>query len=424
MQSASLDYWGVSKKAAFRFFFVFFLFTLFPFPFTQFTFLDFPLSGYEKLWDAITLWVGSNVLHLNYEFSSEPNGSGDRTFDYVFLLTTVSVAFVVCIGWSFADRRRNNYTTLYQWLSVYVRFYLAVAMFEYGFAKIFLTQFPPFTSNQLLQTYGHSSPMNLLWTFMSYSSGNNFFIGVAEILAGIFLLFRRTTVLGALIAIAIMSNVAALNFFYDVPVKIFSVELLLLAAFLLLKDANRLIRFFVLNKPVEAATVEPYFTNQKMKYTQWSIKFLFIGYVLYSNITDAYATQKKYAKRPFLYGIYYVETFVINNDTLPPLTTDTVRWSKLIIENNDFASLRIMNERKEYLSFETDTLSKIISVFSYADTTQKSLLYFNLPDSNHLVLNGKFKKDSIVVTMKKVDLNKFPLVSRGFHWVNEYPVNY
>ena len=83
-----------------------------------------------------------------------------------------------------------------------------------------------------------------------------------------------------------------------------------------------------------------------------------------------------------------------------------------------------MNERKEYLSFETDALRKTISVFGYADTTQKSLLHFNLPDSNYLVLNGKFKKDSIVVTMKKVDLNKFPLVSRGFHWVNEYPMNY
>lgn len=424
MAIAAESYWGIIKKAAFRFFFVFFLFTLFPFPFTQFTFLDFALSGYEKLWDVITLWVGNNLLYIKYEFSSEPNGSGDRSFDYVFLFTTISIAFVASIVWSFTDRRRSNYTTLYKWLSVYVRFYLAVAMFEYGFAKIFPNQFPPLTPGQLLQTYGHSSPMNLLWTFMSYSSGYNFFIGMAEVTTGIFLLFRRTTVLGALITIAIMGNVAALNFFYDVPVKIFSIELLMLAVFLLMKDANRLIRFFVLNKQAEPAIIEPYFTNQKMKYMQWSIKFSFIAFVLYSNISDAYATQNEYAKRPFLYGIYNVETFIMNNDTLQPLTTDLVRWSKLIIENNSFASLRMMNERNEYLSFKTDTLSKTISVFSYADTTQKSLLHFNQPDSNHLVLNGKFKEDSIVVTMKKVDFNKFPLVSQGFHWISESPMNY
>ncbi|MBS1564098.1 MAG: hypothetical protein JST39_06900, partial [Bacteroidetes bacterium] len=45
------------------------------------------------------------------------------------------------------------------------------------------------------------------------------------------------------------------------------------------------------------------------------------------------------------------------------------------------------------------------------------------PDKEHLVLSGVLLKDSVEVVMKRVDLNRFRLVNRGFHWVNETPFN-
>ena len=52
----------------------------------------------------------------------------------------------------------------------------------------------------LRETYGASSPMRLLWTFMGVSAGYRIFSGLAEALPGFLLLFRRTSTVGGLSA--------------------------------------------------------------------------------------------------------------------------------------------------------------------------------------------------------------------------------
>jgi len=63
-------------------------------------------------------------------------------------------------------------------------------------------------------------------TFMGASTPYNVFTGASEMLAGVLLFFPTTTLLGALLAMAVMTQVVALNFCYDVPVKLFSTHLL------------------------------------------------------------------------------------------------------------------------------------------------------------------------------------------------------
>jgi hypothetical protein len=69
---------------------------------------------------------------------------------------------------------------------------------------------------------------------MGYSTAFTFFGGCAELLPAVFLLFRRTALLGSLLAFAVMLNIVMLNFCYDVPVKLYSLNLLLLSMFLIL----------------------------------------------------------------------------------------------------------------------------------------------------------------------------------------------
>ena len=66
--------------------------------------------------------------------------------------------------------------------------------------------------------------MGLAWTFLGFSKGYNLFMGVAELMAGL-LLFRRTVAIGAIITLMTTANVMAVNYFYDVPVKIVSTAL-------------------------------------------------------------------------------------------------------------------------------------------------------------------------------------------------------
>ena len=52
-----------------------------------------------------------------------------------------------------------------------------------------------------------------------------------------------------------------------------------------------------------------------------------------------------------------------------------------------------------------------------------SMLHYTEPDADHVVLHGRLGKDKIEVKLVRKSLDKFLLRSRGFHWVNEYPLN-
>jgi UPF0716 family protein affecting phage T7 exclusion len=91
----------------------------------------------------------------------------------------------------------------------------------------------------------------LLWVSIGGSPGYEIFAGCAEVAAGVLLLFPRTTMLGALLAVADMTEVWTLNMTYDVPVKLFSFHLLLLALVILAPESQRLIDFALRNRTVE-----------------------------------------------------------------------------------------------------------------------------------------------------------------------------
>ena len=40
-----------------------------------------------------------------------------------------------------------------------------------------------------------------------------------------------------------------------------------------------------------------------------------------------------------------------------------------------------------------------------------------------LTLDGNLDQDTLKITLRKKGENKFLLVDRGFHWINEYPNN-
>lgn len=116
-------------------------------------------------------------------------------------------------------------------------------LYSYGSVKFNFGQFGLLAPGQFSKTYGDSSPMFLLWTFMAASPGYQLVAGVAECLPALLLLHRRSVTVGALIAAVTMINVFALNMLYDVPVKLFSFHLLLTAVVLAAFDHARLWAF-------------------------------------------------------------------------------------------------------------------------------------------------------------------------------------
>jgi hypothetical protein len=214
--------WSLPRRLLFRFTFVYFVLYLFPFPLDIIPYVGVIGQWYQSLWNAIVPWVGKHLFHV--DITVRPNGSGDTTYNYVQVLCYLVLALVAAALWSLLDRERPHYARLHGWLRVYIRFGLASVMISYGAVKVIKSQFPNPTLDRLLQPFGDASPMGLLWTFIGASMAYSVFSGACEMLGGLLLVSRRTTILGALFSIAVLGNVVMLNFCYDVPVKLYSLS--------------------------------------------------------------------------------------------------------------------------------------------------------------------------------------------------------
>jgi len=418
--------WSFTQKLCFRFFAAYFFIFIFPFPIGYLPFSSALNTWYNNLWDPLVSWAGKYILQISYPITVKPNGSGDTTYNYVQLFLVAVFAIIAALTWSIADRKRKTYDALLYWVTVFVRYYLAFTMMSYGFYKVIKTQFP-FPYYHLTETYAESSPMGLLWNFMGYSTAYNVFTGLAELIGGFLLLSRKTTTFGALVLMTVISNIVALNFCFDVPVKLYSANLLLMAIFIAVPDMKRLINFFFRNKPVPAVNVQPKFPKRWAKITWLSVKLLLIGSVVYSTVSGAWSGYQTYGdnatRKAPMFGIYNVEKFIKNNDTLPALITDSLQWKQLNVAFASYAIVKTMNDSLRGYNFIVDTSKKTVQLTSNRDSTNKSNFTFFYPDTAHLVFKGTIRNDSVYIVMKKFNTENSVLISRGFHWINEYPDN-
>ncbi|GAB3694880.1 hypothetical protein GCM10027592_16330 [Spirosoma flavus] len=416
--------WSAGHKLAFRFFCAYFILYLFPFPIDILPGMG--LEFYTYMWHLIVPWVGKAILHLPYEITIFPNGSGDTMYNYVHVLCLFVLALLTTLIWTLLDRYRPNYNDALYWLLVLLRYYLAFTMFGYGFAKIFKTQFPFPNLNRLLEPYGESSPMGLAWAFMGYSTGYNLFTGLSEVIGGTLLLFRRTTMLGCIVLIGVIGNIVAMNFFYDIPVKLYSSHLLAMTLFILAPEAGRLFDLLVLNRPVPNRKLTPFFTGRKQRTGRLIVKTLVIMYSLQGTVQMSYFTMEKYgdeASKPPMYGLYRVDRFAANGDSV---VADSTRWRQVIISGYKGAptlSIRFANDTLRRYQFEPDSATSKAVLYDRFDTAHKLHLTYVRPDTNSIVFRGRINQDSIYARLQQQPPGSFLLVNRGFHWINEYPFN-
>jgi hypothetical protein len=413
--------WTFAEKFALRFFAVLFIFYIFPFPLSL---ADFPDVWWNAVLKKVIPWIGANLLHLKDPITIFPNGSGDTTYNYVLLLTQFVFSFVAACIWSVMDGKRRRYDRLHYWLRVLVRYFLMYNMFVYGFAKVFHLQMSTPSLSTLITPLGDKSPMGLAWAYMGFSAGFSAITGWAEVFAGLLLIFRRTVTIGAIVNIIVTINIVAINFCFDVPVKLFSSMLLLMSVFLLAPDVKRLAGLFLFNKAVSPKLYPNYHGRKRwFRISSLVLKFLVIAFFLYSNVANSLAGVKTWGdKRPSppLYGIYDAQLIVRNNDTVAPLRSDYTRWQTLVIQYANGAVVRFANDSTKYFAFEVDSLKKTAIVYSYEKDAHHSTLNYRVKGDT-LELSGKYFNDSVLFSFTKRDLKNIRLLNRGFHWINEYP---
>jgi uncharacterized membrane protein YphA (DoxX/SURF4 family) len=417
--------WTLARRIAFRFCFAYLVLYIFPFPLAYIPGTGFLAAKYQSLWNAIVVWTGKHILRLSYDITVLPNESGDTTWNYVQVLCFVILAASAALIWSLLDRRRESYRRMYEWLRLLVRFSLASALIEYGLHKVIPVQMyaPPLSI--LLEPYGDSSPMGLLWTFMGASKGYEIFTGSAELLGGLLLILPRTTALGALLGIADMAQVFALNMFYDVPVKLYSFHLLLMGIFLIAPDLGRLMKLFLLGRKVELVNPPTMFGRRLLNRGMLGLQIAFGLFLIGTSLLSARHAAKMYgflSPKPPMYGIWSVEEFKLDGEVRPPLFTDATRWRRVIFDFPGSLTIQLGSGARQRFRIQLDTEKKTLTLAKREDPNAKSDFSFEETEPGLVTLTGDLDGHRVQANLQKSGEGQFRLTNRGFHWINEYPL--
>jgi hypothetical protein len=432
--SATPTAWPQWQRILFRFFCVYFLLQIEPWDwFRAIPGVSLLFRPYDALMDWAVRAGNARLFHVR-ETLVPVNGSGDTSYAYARLCLLLGVAAVACLVGSVADRRRLHYERLGFWLRTIVRYYIAAAALGYGIIKLYMLQMTFPTLSQLATPLGDLLPMRFSWLFIGYSATYQIFSGAMETVAGLLLLYRRTITAGLFAATGAFLNVVMINLAYDVPVKLYASHLLLSCLFLLALDANRLIRFLVLNRPTPPTTAWnwPY----ALRWQRWgslAVKAFILYQILFQPLQDSrsrYAAAKRPPNPgPFAAGVYDVRSFVVNRDTIPAASGDTLRWRDVIFDNNGAGSVNTHDQvfwqryRRGYFRYRPDTVGHTAAVWKVStiprDSTFLFTVRYEVPDSNTIRLAAVIRGDSVRAELVRTPRH-FQLAERQFHWLSEY----
>ena len=413
--------WTPLQKLLFRFALVYLALTG---SYWVFVFADrmtaFVSKPFNAVWHPLAQWTAAHLLH--WPADVEPHFLYDTRYLYSLVACWLIFAAVAAAVWSVLDRKRGDYVVLNHWLRVFLRYVLAYILLHYGMDKVFLIQFPAPSLARLTEPFGDYSPSSLMWAFIGASTTYTIFGGLAEVLAGVLLLWRRTATLGALIGFAVMFNVTVMDFSYDVGVKLLCLHILLMATYLVLPDVHRLVQFFVLNRATAAAQLDPAPLPRRQQRVAWGVKAVVI-LLLIVPLTlrewKSYREMRAVVSRTPMYGLYEVDSFALAGVERPPLLTDTVRWRSVILERPEMIVLRHMDGSLSTYRMHYDAAQRTITVDAKGEAADKSLLTVTQPAADIMEITGTFAGVPVTARMHRVDRSHFTLVNRGFHWVSE-----
>lgn len=370
------------------------------------------------LWEPLVTGTGQSLFHA--DIMQEFTGSGDTAYSYVLAFCCAALALLAAALWTPFDRARRADARLGEWLRVAVRFSLAQHMLSYGMMKVIPIQFSTPGLTALAEPLGSHSPMGLLWAFMGTSTVYTIFAGSVEMLGGLLLLSRRTTLLGALVSIVAMGNVVALNFCYDVPVKLFSSHLLLLALLLAAPDLRRLADIFLLNRPAPPAVLRPHSVRRWVNWTLLGVKTLLFATLIGSSVFGAINTRKSFASedlKPPLYGTWDADEPAAA--TLP----EADRWRQAVIEFPGVVGITTADGAFQYYRASIDQAHQTWTLTTKRRKGWSSRLTYTQLRPGQILLRGTFGSHPLQATLTQMPDTKPPLLSRGFHWISPEPFN-
>lgn len=312
------------------------------------------------------------------------DGAADSLAAWCYHLGWILVALFITAVWTVLDRRRPDYRGLAALLHVFARFGLAISMLVYGLAKFVPAQMAYMRlPGYQIQMVGDVSSMNVLWGFMGASDPYTMAAGAIELASGAMLLWRRTWLLGALLAVFAMGQVFLLNLCYDVPVKLVSGQLLIVAIAITAPYWRSLARVVLRGETPQPVTA-------RLRRTGTAVKFVIAAAAVVLTATGGVITLRQINHRQSdVDGVWSATSFTIDGR---PATLDQVSpapWTNIAITDRD----------GDYTSFVTQVPAGYVTVYDYemqadrlqlkqTETDTAIVLRFRQGEPDRLILTG------------------------------------
>ncbi|MES2455924.1 MAG: DoxX family protein [Bacteroidota bacterium] len=422
--------WNNYEKILFRFFFIYFLLQTVPLDWRYYR------GIFSINW--LDLKYG-DIFFITRYFPSFSSATGSFV-EWIFI---AAIAAIGAFIWTKKDKPNTDYSILYYWLRVILRYRLAIGIIGYGFIKFFPLQAPFPSISNLNTNYGDFTDWKIFSLSLGIVPNYQSFLGGVELLAGLLLFFRRTASVGALFVLVFTGNVFISNLAYTGGEYVYSFYLISLALFVFAYDAQRIYNLVSLGKPTVPNLYHPVFPD-KQENVRLALKITIIFFFVF---VYGFKTYKGYKNDPYQFpksagiagaaGIYNVASFKLNQQVLEYSATNPLRWKDVVFEK--WATISIRSSRPvildstnyEQISYKDEDRDYELSgsggrhYYSYTIDSQnhvlnlqnknrhykndRFVLHYNQIDSTTIALSGvNQEKDSLHVLLQRIE-KKYPI---------------
>ena len=252
-----------------------------------------------------------------------------------------------------------------------------------------------------------------------------------ELIAGLLLFFRRTSTLGGLVAAGVLTNIVAMNFCYDIPVKLFSSHLLLIGLWIALPDAKRLFSALILGRSVGPGFSESPFSRTWMERLRAPAGALLVGYFCIHFVVTSTKRSNEVNEKKAGFDLAGVYLPVLDEGSSARWTHFYVNawgWVRAREPGSEKATLYRISEteaknRKEGVELDLSTISLDLYNDSFKKVEDVDPLRFKTELSDELLTLTPESDPSSQILLRRKDTSTYLLRSRGFRWINERPYN-
>lgn len=390
------------------------------------------LSRFNTIfYEAYTHFFNDYIYQVKEELVPT-RGSGDTSMGWATWYAQLFLSLVGALIWSVLDRKRTHYTWTSLVIRNIVRYYVISVAFGYGIIKVFPLQMPSPSNSYYATDLGHFSGMRFAWNFIGYSEGYEIFSGLMEVLVGVFLLYRRTIILGALLGMGVFANVFLLNISYDIPVKIFSFQLVIACLFIAANNLHRISNFLLFNKqvlPDQSWNIPLKQKGFKVARIVSKVGFIILFFIIPFYDYGTYDTSggSSNIQPPLEKGFYSIGHFILNGDTIPADTRPDLHWKDFVLDGASRGSIGLVDSSfrvrygRSYFSMSNpDSINNRLTIKRYSrDTVNIFKGDFTKFDERNFRLSGLYKgRDTIKVELLW-DNRDYQLAKKEFNWLLE-----